>query len=89
MASDESGWDTPEKVAELRAELGNRLTEPALGDAQTLRRFLRARAGDPPKAAEMLLRHQEWRQAECPWWPTATTPLDNVVSVVVCAVPAR
>jgi hypothetical protein len=75
---DESTWDCPPLVAAVRA-LGEGSLDPLFsGDTAHLQRFLRARRGDPKKALEMLLAHQEFRASETPWWPATNVPLDMV-----------
>ena len=79
MAATESSWDSPEKVASLRTEVGAELQEWAKDD-DSLRRFLRARKGDVAAAKKILLRHQEWRvEHSVPrGWPAATIPVQEL-----------
>lgn len=72
MSSDESTWDTAEKIAALRAACGSDL-KPYCSDAPTLARFLRSRKGDVELAKKSLLRHQEWRAEATPEFPLKNT----------------
>lgn len=72
-----AAWRTAEKRAELLAACGAKLHEK-LRDDGTLNRFLVARKGVVAEAAKMLMRHQQWRDEECPWWPAAHAPFASM-----------
>ena len=78
-AAAEERWDSPAKLAELRAagEAGG-LARIFRADEDCLKRFLRARRGDTGKALQMLLEHQAWRRSETPWWPAKACPLPSI-----------
>jgi hypothetical protein len=78
-AMSEERWDSPAKIAELRAagEAGG-LARIFRSDEDCLKRFLRARRGDTAKALQMLLEHQAWRRSETPWWPAKACPLPSI-----------
>jgi hypothetical protein len=79
MAEGEGVWDSPEKIAELRAAGAREgLAYIFSSDDACLRRFLRARRGDVAKALHMLLEHQAWRRSETPWWPHRSCPLEHI-----------
>ena len=64
-----AGWDTDDKVAELRGALGPLAQDADLApwtDNAALRRYLRAREGDVSKAASMLTASLEWRRSASP-----------------------
>jgi hypothetical protein len=78
---DEGTWDCKERVDALRAlskRDGDSLDVIFTEDTECLKRFLRARRGDVPKALEMLLAHQTFRLTDTPWWPVQNAPLDSM-----------
>jgi hypothetical protein len=47
-----------------------------------LRRWLVARQGEMDKASPMLIRHLQWREEDCPWYP-GIPPTETIVSLDV------
>ncbi len=81
-----AAWVTGAKVAAVRAAaLKDSRAKPGTAYADLLekclfvRRWLVAREGDVEEATKMLLRHLQWRQEECPWFPELP-PTDRIVS---------
>lgn len=81
-----AAWVTGANVAAVRnAALKDALAKPGPAGTDMLdkclfvRRWLVAREGDVEEATKMLLRHMQWRQEECPWYPELP-PTDRIVS---------
>ena len=79
-------WDSPAAVASFRAAEAASATRlaPIFLDDDTVKRFLRARKGEPGAALSMLLEHQAWRKAETPWWPLAAAPAEGLREDFAC-----
>lgn len=81
--ADESEWDTDAKVEELKAATVAAVERVKWGGHHHgtkafFQRWLRARRGDVDGAAKMLERHLQWREEECPWFPSLP-PLEPLV----------
>ena len=79
-------WDGPAAIASFRSAEAASATRlaPIFMDDDTIKRFLRARRGEPGAALSMLLEHQAWRKAETPWWPLAAAPAAGLREDFAC-----
>lgn len=86
MSSDSPSWDSPAAIASFRSAEAASATRlaPIFLDDDTIKRFLRARRGEPGAALSMLLEHQAWRKAETPWWPLAAAPAEGLREDFAC-----